>query len=77
MIRWEDSNHLMILFHQNVQTVSALYRDKTKIPQSIQILFESQMNKGLDNFDIKTQRELQDILQMLTRSKTTKLSMDT
>jgi hypothetical protein len=54
--------------------VSALYRDKTKIPQSIQTLFESQMNKGLDNFNLKTQRELQDILQMLTRSKATKLS---
>ena len=74
MIRWEDSNHLMILFHQNVQTVSALYRDKTKIPQSIQTLFESQMKKGLDNFNLKTRRELQDILQMLTRSKATKLS---
>ncbi|CAG2207753.1 RNF213 [Mytilus edulis] len=47
MIRWEDSNHLMILFHQNVQTVSALYRNKLKIPPAIRTLFESQMKKIL------------------------------
>ncbi|VDI17462.1 Hypothetical predicted protein, partial [Mytilus galloprovincialis] len=74
MIRWEDSNHLMILFHQNVQTVSALYRNKSKIPPAIQTLFESQMKKNLDDFKNKSQRELQEILQMLTRNKQPKLS---
>ncbi|XP_052068615.1 uncharacterized protein LOC127707897 [Mytilus californianus] len=74
MIRWEDSNHLMILFHQNVQTVSAIYRDIAKVPKNIKCLFESQMKKPIDDFKCKTQTELQDILQMLTRSKANKLS---
>ncbi|CAC5397569.1 RNF213 [Mytilus coruscus] len=74
MIRWEDSNHLMILFHQNVQTVSAIYRDIAKVPNNIKCLFESQMKKLIEDFRYKTQRELQDILQMLTRSQANKLS---
>ncbi|KAJ8319134.1 hypothetical protein KUTeg_004225, partial [Tegillarca granosa] len=69
MIRWEDSNHLMILFHQDGQTVSALYRDKQKVPEHVKHLIESQINKKLEDFHLKTQTELQLVLQRLSRSK--------
>lgn len=62
MIRWEDSNHLMVLFHYDLQTVSALYRDKDKVPKQISKMFESQLKKKLENFGEKSQEELKSIL---------------
>lgn len=67
MIRWEDSNHLMVLFHYDLQTVSALYRNKNKVPQHIAKLFESQLKKELDNFAEKNQKELISILLKLVQ----------
>lgn len=67
MIRWEDSNHLMVLFHHDLQTVSALYRDKDKVPQQISKLFEGQLKKRLDNFGDKSQEELKSILVKLVQ----------
>lgn len=67
MIRWEDSNHLMVLFHYDLQTVSALYRNKNKVPQQIANLFESQLKKELDNFAEKNQEELISILLKLVQ----------
>lgn len=62
MIRWEDSNHLMVLFHQDLQTVSALYRKHEMVPPQISQLFESQLNKKLEDFNKKNQEELKYIL---------------
>lgn len=62
MIKWEDSNHLMVLFHQDLQTVSALYRKHEMVPRQISELFESQLNKKLDDFNKKNQDELKCIL---------------
>lgn len=67
MIRWEDSNHLMVLFHYDLQTVSALYRDKDKVPKQISSLFESQLKKKLENFGEKSQDELKSILLKLVQ----------
>lgn len=67
MIRWEDSNHLMVLFHHDLQTVSALYRDKDKVPQQISKLFEGQLKKRLENFGEKCQEELKSILVKLVQ----------
>lgn len=67
MIRWEDSNHLMILFHQDLQTVSALYRKHEMVPRQISNLFESQLNKTLDDFSKKNQEELKCILLKLVQ----------
>lgn len=67
MIRWEDSNHLMVLFHHDLQTVSALYRDKDKVPQQISQLFESQLKKKLEDFSKKGQEELKSILLKLVQ----------
>lgn len=67
MIRWEDSNHLMVLFHHDLQTVSALYRDKNKVPQQISKLFEGQLKRKLENFGDKSQEELKSILVKLVQ----------
>lgn len=67
MIRWEDSNHLMVLFHYDLHTVSALYRDRNKVPQQISNLFESQLKDDLQEFDKKSQEELRLILLKLVQ----------
>lgn len=67
MIRWEDSNHLMVLFHYDLHTVSALYRDRHKVPQQILNLFESQLKEKLQNFEKKSQEELRIILLKLVQ----------
>ncbi|KAK3605798.1 hypothetical protein CHS0354_002411 [Potamilus streckersoni] len=74
MIRWEDSNHLMFLFHsQDIQTLSALYRDIEVIPDHIKKLFERQMKKNLPDFKRMSQEALQHILQKITRSNSNSL----
>lgn len=67
MIRWEDNNHLVVLFHQNFQTVSALYRHVKEVPQSIKDLFEYQMNCKLTDYSSKSPNELLNLLLMLAR----------
>lgn len=68
MIRWEDSNHLMFVFHcQNIQTLSPLYRDRNKVPDNIKTLFQSQMNKQLQDFRSFNQAQLQDFIQKIAR----------
>ncbi|KAK3605800.1 hypothetical protein CHS0354_002416 [Potamilus streckersoni] len=70
MIRWEHSNHLVFLFHsQDVQTLSVLYRNILGVPPHIRSLFEQQMKKKLPDFAKMHQKELQDILQKVARSK--------
>lgn len=67
MIRWEDSNHLMVLFHYDLHTVSALYRNRNKVPKQILNLFESQLKEKLQDFDKKSQEELRIILLKLVQ----------
>ncbi|XP_060554247.1 uncharacterized protein LOC132715276 [Ruditapes philippinarum] len=68
MIRWEDSNHLMFLFHnQNIHTISALYRNLTLVPKEIRSLFESQMKKDMEDFKCMDQEKLQTMLQRVAR----------
>ncbi|KAH3751683.1 hypothetical protein DPMN_186252 [Dreissena polymorpha] len=77
MIRWEDSNHLMYVFHnQNIQTLSPMYRDKLKVPGHILKLFETQMKKDLENYDQKNQSQLQDILQRVARKDPSPIAKD-
>ncbi|KAL4235125.1 hypothetical protein ACF0H5_006763 [Mactra antiquata] len=68
MIRWEDSNHMLFVFHnQNINTLSALYRHLTKVPDDIKNLFESQMKKKMVDFNTLTQNHFQDLLQKIAR----------
>ncbi|XP_053401074.1 uncharacterized protein LOC123550673 [Mercenaria mercenaria] len=68
MIRWEESNHLMFVFHnQNIHTISALYRNLSKVPYEIKNLFESQIKKKMEDFNSMDQEKLQRMLQKVAR----------
>ncbi|KAL4235117.1 hypothetical protein ACF0H5_006755 [Mactra antiquata] len=68
MIRWEDSNHMLFVFHnQNINTLSALYRHLAEVPNDIQNLFESQMKKKMVDFNTLTQIHFRDLLQKIAR----------
>jgi hypothetical protein len=42
--QWDDSNHLIIFFNSQINgTISALYRDRTKVHDDIKILLKSQV----------------------------------
>ena len=78
MIRWEDSNHLIFVFHsQNVQTISPMYRDLGMVPHHIQSLFESQMKRKMQDFGSMTQDELLTLLQKVARANPQPLSAST
>ncbi|KAL3859944.1 hypothetical protein ACJMK2_010123 [Sinanodonta woodiana] len=69
MIRWEDSNHLIFVFHsQDIQTVSAMYRNILEVPRNIKDLFERQVKEELPNFSTMLESKLQDILQRVART---------
>ncbi|XP_071105125.1 uncharacterized protein [Haliotis cracherodii] len=70
MIQWEESNHLLIAFHnQDIQTLSALYRKKTLVPKQVKTLFETQVKAALPEFSNLSHTELQDMLQRIARFK--------
>ncbi|KAK3603848.1 hypothetical protein CHS0354_042856 [Potamilus streckersoni] len=77
MVRWEDTNHLIFVFHnQDIQTLSAMYRKKSEVPNHIKTLFESQIKEALPDFNTKTASELQDILQRVARTHPIPLSKE-
>ncbi|CAH1258852.1 RNF213 [Branchiostoma lanceolatum] len=77
MIRWADSNHLMVIFHsQDAQTVSALYRSLQQVPIKIQDLFKQQVNRPLPEFSSLTQGELQMILERIARTTSYQLKKE-
>ncbi|CAG2210254.1 RNF213 [Mytilus edulis] len=53
MIRWDEGNHLMILFNKDMQSISAIYRHLGKVPLFIKQLVESQTQTPLVSFDLK------------------------
>jgi len=70
MIRWEDSNHLIYVFHnQDIQTLSVLYRKLSKVPKSMQQLFQNQLKRKMVDYTSLNQGELQAILQKISRSQ--------
>ncbi|XP_053405686.1 uncharacterized protein LOC123566607 [Mercenaria mercenaria] len=74
MIRWEESNHLIYVFHnQNIHTLSPMYRDKDKVPDHIRELFERQIKRTLPDFSAMNQVELQNMLQRVARTNPTSL----
>ncbi|XP_078659777.1 uncharacterized protein LOC144904631 [Branchiostoma floridae x Branchiostoma belcheri] len=74
MIRWADSNHLMVIFHsQDAQTVSALYRSLQQVPVK---KFKQQVNRPLPDFSALNQRELQMILERIARTTSHKLAKE-
>ena len=77
MIRWEDSNHLIFVFHnQNIQTLSPLYRDLKMVPAHIRTLFESQLKRTMQDFTQMDQTQLQILLQKVARTNPQSLSKE-
>ena len=77
MIRWEESNHMLIVFHGvDSQTIAAFYRDKNRVPREVSDLLKSQTVKGrneeLDDFKTMTHEELQERLERIARTKSGK-----
>ena len=73
MIQWEDSNHLLVVFHGlNSQAITAMYRDKALVPPNVNKLLTSQNVKGkkeLDDFNLFTQEQLQEKLEKIACMK--------
>jgi len=67
MLQWADSNHLLIIFHHDSQTVSPLYRCLEQVPVHVKQLFKSQM-KDLHDFSNFTQDDLFKILLRITKA---------
>ena len=72
MIQWEESNHLLIVFHGlDSQTIAAFYRDKDRVPQNVSDLLKSQIvkgrNKELDDFKKMSHEELHGKLERIAR----------
>jgi len=68
MIRWEESNHLIYVFHnQDIQTLSVMYRERSKVPPNMQDLFKKQIKRDMVDYNVLPQRDLQTILQRVAR----------
>ncbi|KAF0485179.1 e3 ubiquitin-protein ligase [Gigaspora margarita] len=74
---WEDSNHLLVFFlSQTPDSICALYRDKTKVPQNVKNLLSSQhvgtpgvtSKFKLDNYDNMSPDKILEKLECLARN---------
>ena len=76
MIQWEDSNHLLVVFHGlNSQAITAVYRNKSRVPDSVEKLLTSQGARGkneLEDFKTLTQEQLQKKLEKIACLKLVK-----
>ena len=74
MIHWENSNHLLIVFHGNdSQAITAVYRKKDDVPNTVSDLLTNQIVKGetkeLDDYAKMTQDKLHEKLEKIARKK--------
>ena len=70
MIEWEESNHLLIVFHGvDSQTIAAFYRNKDRVPKNVSDLLKSQIvkerSKELDDFTKMSHEELHQKLERI------------
>ena len=75
MIQWEESNHLLIVFHGvDSQTIGAFYRDINQVPRNVSDLLKSQIvkdrSKELDDFGEMSHKDLHEKLERIARTKT-------
>ena len=79
MRRWEDDNHLIVVFHaENSDSMTALYRDSSMIPAEVMSLFKLQKkNDDVPNeLDKMSQNELLQKLTLIACEDHTVLSTD-
>jgi len=81
IVQWDDSNHLMLFFNsQAPDTISALYRDRTKVPDNVKVLLRSQIigDKStweLDNYNTMSANALLIKLEYLARNSVEPLKL--
>ena len=76
MKKWKDSNHLFLIFHgRNSQAVTAVYRNKDKVPSGIVKLLKSQglgKNGELEDLNTFSQEQLQNKLEKIVGTEMVK-----
>jgi hypothetical protein len=81
IVQWDDSNHLIVFFNsQSPDTISALYRDRTKVHDNVKILLKSQVigdktKWELDDYNSMSAEALFIKLEYLARRSTKKLDL--
>ncbi|CAI2198422.1 2771_t:CDS:2, partial [Funneliformis geosporum] len=81
IIQWDDSNHILVFFNsQTPDSISALYRDRTKVHDNIKILLKSQVigdqtKWELDDYNTMSAYALFTKLEYLARRSTEKLEL--
>ncbi|KAJ4460556.1 putative E3 ubiquitin-protein ligase [Paratrimastix pyriformis] len=48
MVRWQDTQQLLVVFHHNCQSISLLYREVAHVPQEIAALLRTSMGADRD-----------------------------
>lgn len=81
MIQWEDSNHLLVVFHgTSSQAIAAVYRNKALVPLNVEQLLNSQVVRGkkkeLEDFKLMSQDQLQEKLERIACTKPVKKCED-
>ena len=73
MIQWDQSNHLLIVFHGiDSQTIAAFYREKYDVPANVSHLLKSQIvnrSKELDDFKEMSHEQLHGRLERIARTE--------
>ncbi|CAB4437490.1 unnamed protein product [Rhizophagus irregularis] len=81
IVQWDDSNHLIVFFNsQTPDTISALYRDRTKVHENVKTLLKSQVigdktKWELDDYNLMSTDALFMKLEYLARKSTEKLNI--
>ncbi|UZO04042.1 uncharacterized protein OCT59_024441 [Rhizophagus irregularis] len=81
IVQWDDSNHLLVFFNsQTPDTISALYRDRTKVHENVKTLLKSQVigditKWELDDYNSMSTDALFMKLEYLARKSTEKLNI--
>ncbi|RIA99608.1 hypothetical protein C1645_849990 [Glomus cerebriforme] len=81
IVQWNDSNHLIVFFNsQSPDTISALYRDRTKVHDNVKFLLKSQIigdqtKWELDDYNSMSANALFTKLEYLARRSTKKLNL--
>ncbi|XP_064628010.1 uncharacterized protein LOC135487838 [Lineus longissimus] len=77
MIHWSESNHLMVLFHdQDPDTISPIYYDLKDVPSGIKDLFDN-LNAPLQDFSSLSPDELLRLLKKLVYDSTSPFQEET
>ncbi|PKY42427.1 hypothetical protein RhiirA4_397377 [Rhizophagus irregularis] len=81
IVQWDDSNHLIVFFNsQTPDTISSLYRDRTKVHDNVKILLKSQIigdqtKWELDDYNSMSAEALFVKLECLARRSIGKLNL--